>query len=90
MFRKSIMVSGIVVLIITVTLNISLSIPVDDPTNWPGHLEPFGSKQKTVDIDKHYFWPSPKGKYVVYIYIITYVNREKGIFPRDFLDYLSS
>lgn len=39
------------------------NIPIDDPSDWPGHLEPFGSKQNTVDIeDVLYDWPSPNGK----------------------------
>lgn len=39
-----------------------VGIPIDDPSTWPGHLEPFGYKQKTVDIETLYSWPSPKGK----------------------------
>ena len=38
-----------------------LAVPVDDPSKWPGHLEPFGSKQKTVPVDQIYYWPSAAG-----------------------------
>lgn len=39
-----------------------LSIPLDDPSEWPGHLEAFGSKQNAIPIkDILYHWPSPKG-----------------------------
>ncbi|XP_066914697.1 jmjC domain-containing protein E-like [Clytia hemisphaerica] len=44
------------------------TIPVDDPSNWPGHLEPFGSKQNVVQIqDIEYAWPSAAEFYSKYV-----------------------
>lgn len=34
----------------------------DDPSLWPGHLEPFGSKQKVVDVDVLEEYPLPQSK----------------------------
>ena len=33
----------------------------DDPSLWPGHLKPFGSEQKTVNVETIDHWPSPQG-----------------------------
>lgn len=44
-----------------------VGIPIDDPSTWPGHLEPFGYKQKTVDIETLYSWPSPKEFFKEYV-----------------------
>jgi len=37
----------------------ALSLPYDDPTQWPGHLQPFGSQQTTAPVDEVYDWPTP-------------------------------
>ena len=49
-------------LALTYFVNAILGIPLDDPSKWPGHLEPFGSKQNIVQIkDVLYQWPLPEG-----------------------------
>ena len=40
-----------------------------DPKLWPGHMEPFGSKQTTVDVDTIDYWPNPAG---LLIFILCY------------------
>jgi len=36
-----------------------------DPSLWPGHMEPFGSKQKTVDVEILEEWPEPTGMFIL-------------------------
>lgn len=33
----------------------------DDPSLWPGHMEPFAAKQKHVAVEVLNEWPSPIG-----------------------------
>ena len=33
----------------------------NDPSLWPGHMEPFGSKQVAEDLEVLTEWPSAKG-----------------------------
>lgn len=40
-----------------------------DPALWPGHLEPFGSKQTTVDVDTIDYWPKPAGLLINLIFL---------------------
>lgn len=35
-----------------------------DPSLWPGHMEPFGSKQKTVQVEQVKDWPDPTCKFI--------------------------
>ena len=63
-------------LLVCITIPFVLAIPVDDPSNWPGHLEPFGSKQNVVQIqDIEYDWPSPAGE--VYFFKACFVMNFK-------------
>ena len=55
-------------LILTFFINTILSIPLEDPSKWPGHLEPFGSKQNIFQIkDVSYEWPLPAGMICLYV-----------------------
>ena len=35
-----------------------------DPSLWPGHLEPFGSKQKIIEVDRINYWPDPTSTFL--------------------------
>jgi len=39
----------------------------DHPSLWPGHLEPIGSKQKTVNVEEITEWPSPNDFFENYV-----------------------
>ena len=70
--------------ILILIFQLCASIPIDDPSAWPGHLETFGSKQKTVNIDIHYEWPSPEGESLfftisIFIYFVVFFQYEEGI-----------
>jgi len=39
----------------------------DHPSLWPGHLEPIGSKQKTVNVEEITEWPSPTDFFENYV-----------------------
>lgn len=38
-----------------------------DPSTWPGHLEPLGSKQQKVSLETIYEFPSPKEFFAKYV-----------------------
>lgn len=38
-----------------------------DPSLWPGHMEPFGSKQKTVQVEQVKDWPDPTSFFKEYV-----------------------
>lgn len=51
-----------VVFVLIIELKPSLlNVPIDDPSSFPGHLEPLGSKQNKVDIETLTEYPSPQG-----------------------------
>lgn len=39
----------------------------DDPSLWPGHLESFGSQQKTSNVEVLSEWPSPSGNLLIWM-----------------------
>ena len=60
---------GYLVLLLAVISHVKTEreITLDDPPHlWPGHMEPFGSKQITVEVEELDAWPSPKGKLQYY------------------------
>ena len=45
-----------------------------DPSLWPGHLEPFGSKQTTVEVETIDHWPEPIGLFIVFIFFLPFLK----------------
>ncbi|KXJ22797.1 lysine-specific demethylase 8 [Exaiptasia diaphana] len=39
----------------------------DDPTTWPGHMEPLGSKQPKISLETVDHWPSPQEFFSKYV-----------------------
>ena len=37
----------------------------EDPSLWPGHLQPFGAKQNKKRVKELYQWPSPLGEFKI-------------------------
>ena len=51
-------------IVVIVLLNeYCVSVTLDeDPSLWPGHLQPFGTLQNIVNVKELTHWPSPTGK----------------------------
>ncbi|XP_066914737.1 bifunctional peptidase and (3S)-lysyl hydroxylase Jmjd7-like [Clytia hemisphaerica] len=55
-------IAGLVCWCLTIQLLVATSLDElrqQDPTLWPGHLQPFGAKQTTVEVEQIDYWPEP-------------------------------
>lgn len=54
---------SMVMFIVSITCTDREELLKQSPDKWPGHLEPFGSKQRTVEVPSINEWPEPIGKF---------------------------